>query len=279
MLDCVLTTLKSSVEMKALRSESSVAVQGLAGTGAEAGSIALAELEEPVSATGLTTLFGSDVFMTVFLVFVRLELFNFRSTTSLKIVLHPKTMLPEDLLTLRYGAVRFTHVGDLKITGTDVSTKEMAFYGARIKTRNMIPYNLLIVAVPLQYDVTERTTALLSELKWITIYQRSYFDLKHLQASIKLDWSKISESPEYSATTDELPGGMWINEVKEKTVRGQKNKYYSFSDPSIGGNYIVSVESRIKDATYGSGLKTEYEFDLLLNFDNYNLAIERFTIL
>lgn len=187
-------------------------------------------------------------------------------------------MTPEQLLTLRYGAVPLIHVGDLKITGTGVSTKEMAFYGARIKTRNLIPYNLLIVAVPLQYDSLDRTTALLSDLKWVTLYQRSYFDLKHLQASINLDWSKISESPEYSATTSELPGGMWIKEVKEKTVRGQKNKCYTFTDPLIAGNYVVSVESRIKDATYGTGLKNEYEFDLLLNFDNYNLAVERFVI-
>jgi hypothetical protein len=187
-------------------------------------------------------------------------------------------MLPEQLLAMRYGEVPLTHVGDLKIVGTDVAPKEMAFYAARIKCKNLVPHNLLIIALPLRFDsqtVRTPTISTLSTLEWTTVYLRSYFDLKNLQATIGLDWSKIADTEEYSPSSTELPGGVWIKEVREKTGRGQRNKYYTLEEESLAGNYVISVESRNRDVTHGTGLKSEFELDLLLNFDSYNLAIEK----
>ena len=187
-------------------------------------------------------------------------------------------MTPEQLLVMKYGEIPLTYVGDLKIVGSEVAPKEMAFYAARIKCRNMIPYNLLIFALPVHLDESTPAQVTVATLPWITAYIRSYFDLKQLQDAIGLDWSKIAETPEYTPSATPLPGGMWIQEVREKTGRNQRNKYYTLQDPALAGNYVISVETRVKDVSQGTGLRDQFELDLLLNFDNYNLAIERFSV-
>lgn len=182
---------------------------------------------------------------------------------------------PADLLKARYGKVPLIHVGDLSINSSNGPVKEMAFYAARIKSRNLIPWNLLIVTLPLHRDVSPVGVKTLDNLDWVAVYLRSHFELKQLQAAIELDWSKLVETEEQSISSEELPSGMWIKEVREKTVRAQRNKYYVLEDPTLSSKYVVSIESRSRDVTHGTGLKDRYELDMLLNFDNYNIAVEK----
>ena len=187
-------------------------------------------------------------------------------------------MSPEELLLLRYGSVPLIHVGNLQLTGAEQTTREMAIYAARIKSRNMIACNLLIVNVPLAFDDTRQATSTLKDLKWVAIYQRSYSDLKHLQATVGLDWSRVRDWPEHQPDSNNLPEGMWIKAVKEVREKTAKGRYYTFIDPLLANNYLLSVEARVKNATYATGLREEYEFDMLLSFDNFDLAIERFEL-
>jgi hypothetical protein len=176
------------------------------------------------------------------------------------------------MLNAKFGALPLTHVGNISTAQSTGGRKRLAFYGARVKVRNSAPYNLLLMAVPYADDLPEETT--LAESQWVTVYLRSYYDLKKLAGQLPLEWQKLADSPLHELPDVQLSAGLWLQEVVEKTARGQRNKFYTFQDASHG-DYVVSVETRAKDIQYGTNLKSEYEFDLLLGFNELDVAIER----
>ena len=178
---------------------------------------------------------------------------------------------PEQLLALKYGEIPLLHVGDIKVISAGGTPKELAFYTARVKAGNQVPYNLLIVAVPLSLD-TSKNTRTITELPWVSVYLRSYFNLKTVQELLPLDWEKIATSEEYSPSTSELPGGLWIQEVRRAD---NKSKSYVFRDQSLASKYLVTVESRQSGSLVGNDLKDSYEFDMLLSHSTYNMSIEK----
>jgi len=177
---------------------------------------------------------------------------------------------PDELLALRYGEIPLIHVGDIKVVTGGVG-KDLAFYSARVKAGNQVSYNLLIAAVPLSLD-TSSATRTIGELPWVSVYLRSYFNLKTVQELIPLDWEKLASTDEVSAKAGDLPGGLWVQEVRRAD---NKSKSYVFRDASLASKYLVTVESRLKGSLVGNDLKDSYEFDMLLSFSTHNLSVER----
>lgn len=181
-------------------------------------------------------------------------------------------MTPDQMINARYGHILLHYVGDVTLDGS--TNREVSVYAAKVKARNLIPYNLVIALTPAGSQV--RSSQPLAGLRWLTFYLRSYFDPKYLQATLPLNWTAVLSSDEQQPAGTELPQGLWLKELKDRINPGQRNKYYVFTEPAYATNYVVSVESRAKSEAiaHGNGLRSEYEFDLLLNHDNFNLAVE-----
>lgn len=175
-------------------------------------------------------------------------------------------MTPLDLLNTRYGHVQLLHVGHISLGETK---KELAVYAARVQSRNLIPYNLVIALTPKQ--LAKQKQVRLRDTPWVSLYLRSYFKPEQLNAAMPLDWDAVLGSEEQPVNPQELPGDMWIKELDRSLTR---SKCYAFADPRYSGSYVVGLESRASENSQGFGLKPEYEFDLLLNHNNFNLAIE-----
>lgn len=182
------------------------------------------------------------------------------------------------MINARYGELLFSPVGNINVTGAG-GVKELTMYAARVASKNLIPYNLIIAAVPRQYAQGSNVVPLRS-LQWVTLYLRSYFEPKLLAATMDLDWAPVLKSEPQESKLVELPAGLWLSELRDKTVSGEKNKYYTFANPAYAGRYVVTVESRASNASvaYGTGLRDSYEFDLLLNHDMYNVAVEKLVV-
>ena len=181
---------------------------------------------------------------------------------------------PEELLVLRFGEVPLLHLGDLNVATTGGITKELAFYGARVKAGNQMSNNLLLVSVPLASD-GNNSPKTVGQLHWISVYLRSYFSLKNLQDVLSLDWEKLAGSEEQTVSTNELPSGMWVKEIRGSGSK-TKSKHYVFADRSLTTDYLVTVESRLKDSVVGNDLKDSYEFDMLLNYSGgHSIAVEK----
>jgi hypothetical protein len=178
---------------------------------------------------------------------------------------------PTELLTLKYGEIPLVHVGDVKVVTVGGHPKELAFYAARVKAGNQVPFNLLIAAVPLNLDDSNKSRTI-GQLPWVSVYLRSYFNLKAVQELIPLDWEKLAATEEYSSRPGDLPGGLWLQEIRRAD---HKSKSYVFREPALASKYLVTVESRLKSSLVGNDLKDSYEFDMLLSHSHYNTAIEK----
>lgn len=178
-----------------------------------------------------------------------------------------KMTTPEQLLILKFGQIPLFHLGDLTI-----QTQNLAFYGARVAEKNNIPYNILLVAVPLELDHTTSMSKTIASLPWNVVYLRSYHKLEHLTEQFPLNWTQLANSVPVSPSTAELPDGMWIRSFKSDFRADKKHKMYTLEHAP---QYIVTLESRLKDSMVGHNFQNTYELDLLLNFTQYNLAIEK----
>lgn len=174
-------------------------------------------------------------------------------------------MCPEDIILAKFGDLKLVHVGNLK-----VNKEELSMHVARVKINNGMPYNLFMTLSKPSSDKIK-----LSDCKWKSVYLRSYFNLKMLQDMFPLNWQRVIDLPEQIAAYGETPSGCWIKEVPEKTVRGAKTKYYLFQNPDYIQKYVVSLETRLKNVDILTGLKSEYEFDLILAFTSNNVSIEK----
>ena len=184
------------------------------------------------------------------------------------------TTTPEALLIEKYGGIPLLHVGDVKVVSQGgAEGKDLAFYGGRVKSSGKMDYNFILAAVPLQSD-NSSIPKTLGQLPWVSVYLRSYFNLHKAKEVLPLDWEKLAASPEYPVPGKELPGGMWLKEIRRASP---KSKSYVFTDPSLASRYLVTVESRLAETQNAHGLGNEYEFDMLLSHSHYNVAIEKLT--
>jgi len=186
---------------------------------------------------------------------------------------------PEQVLLQRFGKVPLLHIGNLALEDEGRPTRLLSIYARRIRSSNTFPYNLLISAVPLALDQSLGSTRSLADLPWISLYLHSYYSLEKLARFMKLDWERVLAEPEADLPPLPVePAQLWLNSVKEALPAHPRTKFYTFSNPVYQEKYLITVESRLRDLKLGNGLKERYEFDLLLNFDHYNLALERFEL-
>ena len=178
---------------------------------------------------------------------------------------------PADLLVLKYGELQLLPVGDLTVRLPSGAEQSLAFYAARVEVKNNVPYNLLIVAVPLALDEQRGKSgpARLAELPWVSVYLRTYFELAKVKEMIPLAWDFLAQTPAQLPSNQPLPGGYWLKEAHKLKDR---RKLYTFVNYP---NYLVTLESRTTERAVGTNLRPEYEFDLLLTHGPFNVAIER----
>lgn len=180
-------------------------------------------------------------------------------------------MSPEDIIANKFRDVKLLHLGN--ISNND---ELLGFYAAKVKSNNGISFNLLMATIPRKLFKGKEYQ--LSDDKWRSVYLRSYFSVNPLTSHFPFQWDKILDGEEQEITNDELDEtDLWVSEIPEKTIRGSRVKYYIFNDPELKDKYVVSLESRSKNVEFGTGLRTEYEFDLLLGFNNnFNVSVEKF---
>lgn len=179
-------------------------------------------------------------------------------------------MDPITTINTRYGEVVLRFVGRIALP----DDREVDIFGARVASANRVPYNLVLATMPAQANPPMALPV--RELAWSSFHLQSYHEPRRLEEKMALDWAPIFDSEEQAVATDEeLPAGMWLSELTEKKERGARHKYYRFADEEYALDYVVALFSRRRDVSQGNGLEHEYEFDLVLNHLNFDVAVER----